>query len=292
MSDGKVQAQTFELAREELAALRWAGAFVSQDVKRGVLQGICLDAGGKIVATDGRRLLYWVAENLEDLSAPVLLGPWPEEEIPAGEQATLSLGEAGAALRISGWGEITIPMMEGPYVKYEQVIPDPGPVCAVVRSGDLLDAIERIDAHHTAGPPVDPDGKWKHLPREEIRLSAPDQTLSLYTRGDMGYYRETPEGKHCPYDPERDGSEGEKTPGGSVDWTFTATVRACVEIADDEELFRCAVNHRYLKTVVSALQTDRGEDIAIRFTDPHKAIVFSPVRHLERKTLLMPLRLA
>lgn len=143
MSGMKMQAQTFELTGGELAALRWAGAFVSRDEQRRALQGICLDAGGKIVATDGRRLFHWIAENLIDLGAPVLLGPWPETEILTGDRATLSLGEAEAALRIPESGEIAIPIMEGPYVKYEQVIPAPGPICAVIRPQAQAVAIER-----------------------------------------------------------------------------------------------------------------------------------------------------
>ena len=64
-------AQTFELGPEDLAGLRHAARFRSDDPGRPVLQGICLDAGGRIVATDGARLLNWSSRGLASLPAPV-----------------------------------------------------------------------------------------------------------------------------------------------------------------------------------------------------------------------------
>lgn len=43
--------------------------------------------------------------------------------------------------------------------------------------------------------------------------------------------------------------------------------------------------------MVRALGFDPDEALELRFIDPVKAILFSPVRHADRKGLLMPLRM-
>ena len=85
-----------------------------------MLHGVYLDAGGKMMATDGRRLFFRTAAGLRQLEVPVLLGPWDGGELPAAESATLEMGMEEAVLRIPGRPERRIPVMEGPYVKYEQ----------------------------------------------------------------------------------------------------------------------------------------------------------------------------
>ena len=50
MSD--IQTQTTELDRADMDALKKVIGFVSNDEKRPILQGVCLDTGGRATATN------------------------------------------------------------------------------------------------------------------------------------------------------------------------------------------------------------------------------------------------
>ncbi len=281
--------QAFELTREDLNALRWGTAFVSQDENRPILQGVCLDTGGRIVATDGARQLIRTAEGLQKIAAPVVLGPWSEVEIPDAERATLSIGEEGAVLQVQGEPDRTIAIIEGPYVKYESVIPTDAPFgCVTVSSGDLLEAVDLIGEYLAPRHPVDQEGTWRYSPMLEIRLSVPDQMLSMVTTRDMGYVW-MPDGKLRSYDPQKDPGEG--PPVGASDWTFVASVQAQVTIDGPEEVFRIGVNHTYLRDIVRAMEAGPEGDLVFRFMGRLKPILISLGERTDRKALLCPLRM-
>jgi RNA polymerase sigma-70 factor (ECF subfamily) len=208
MQDKVLPSPEFTLDREDLNALRWATKFASKDPNRPVLQSVYLDIGGKIVSTDGSRLFLRTIESLKSLSTPVLVGPWGDTEALQAESATLELGETDAKLKLAKGMGYVIPIMEGPYVKYEQVIPPDGPIRATVAFGDLLDTIEQIVPQLEDRHPEDPQSKWTYQPQVEIRLSRIDQTLSLLTTSKMGYYLR-----------EEENSAGDVSEGGAV-WTF------------------------------------------------------------------------
>lgn len=255
-----------------------------------ISEGVYLDTGGRIVATDGHRLLLWTSENLNEIGAPVLLGPWREIEIHDADRATLSIGIEEAVLRIPGEKDHTIPVMEGPYPKYEQVFPTTWTIRATLTTGALLEAIELIAEHLAPQHPVDSEGTWEYLPQVELRLSVPEQTLSLITTRDMGYMRETPDGKKQSYQLQREDAE-ENPPDGVPNWTFITSIQAQIGTNGSEDRFRIAVDHMYWRDAVRALETDRDEALDIRFIDPLKPILCTPVHHPKRKTLLMPLRM-
>ena len=290
MNDQPIQSQTFELTREDLNALRWAAAYVSRDKNRPVLQGVCFDTGRRMVATDGHRLFFWTSENLNRIAVPVLLGPWLETEIPDADRATLSIGVEKAILRIPGEKDRMIPVMEGPYAKYEKVIPATWAIRATVAAGALIEAADLIADHLVPRHPVAPEGRWQYLAQVEIRLAIPDQTLSLITTRDMGYFRETPDGKRELCRPSQKDAE-ENPPGGASDWTFVTSIQAQVESDGTEEVFRISVDHTYLRDAIRGLETERDEALEVRFIDPLKVILFTPVHHPNRKTLLMPMRM-
>ncbi len=290
MRNADTPMQAFELTRKDLSALRWGIAFVSQDENRPILQGVCLDTGGRVVATDGARLLIRTAEGLKKIAAPVILGPWGEVEIPDAERATLSIGEESAVLQVQGEPDRPVSVIEGSYVKYESVIPTDAPVCSVtVQTGALLEAVELIGEHLAPRHPVDQEETWRYSPAMEIRLSVPDQTLSMITARNMGYRCKMPDGEWRPYDPHKDAGEG--PPADSPDWTFTTTVQARVAMNGPEEIFRIGVNHAYWRSGICALEAGREEPMDFRFVGVHKAILCSLPDREDRKTLVMPLRL-
>ena len=92
-------AQTFELGPADLAGLRHVTRFISDDPKRPIMHCICLDAGGRIVATDGSRLLNWSSRGLASLPAPVILDSLQAEMVPETDSATLIIEEESATLR-------------------------------------------------------------------------------------------------------------------------------------------------------------------------------------------------
>ena len=65
-------AQTFKLGPDDLAGLRHVARFTSDDPQRPIMHCVCLDAGGRVVATDGSRLLNWSSEGLASLPAPMI----------------------------------------------------------------------------------------------------------------------------------------------------------------------------------------------------------------------------
>ena len=276
----KVQlSQTFALNGEDLRALRWAMKFASADPNRPVLQGIYLDIEGKIISTDGSRLFLWTTESLESLSAPVLVGPWHDIDIPPADAGTLELEATEANLSIVGGEDMVIPIIEGPYVKYEQVIPPDGAIRATVSAGDLVSAIGQIEPQLADRHPVDPQDGWQYQPQVEIRLSRIDRTLSLLTTGEMGYHRLQEE------------EDAPDFPAEGAVWTFVTSVKAEISLVEGEDIFRIAVNHGFLRDVVQALELKPTEKVRISFIDPEKVIQFVPVDDPGRKTLLMPMRM-
>ncbi len=271
--------QEFALNREDLNALRWATKFASKDSNRSILQGIYFDIGGKIVSTDGSRLFLRTIESLKSLSAPVLVGPWNDIEALQAESATLELGATDANLKIAEGMGYVFPIMEGPYVKYEHVIPPEGSIRATVTLDDLLDAIDQIAPQLEDRHPEDPQGKWTYKPRVEIRLSSIDQTLSLLTTNKMGYHLR------------EEGNRSGDVPEGGAVWTFITSIQAQISMPDEEDLFRIAINHDFLKNVVQALEVEQKTEIEVSCTDQTKVIQFAPVDGMGRKTLLMPLKM-
>lgn len=289
MNGQKTQPQTFELGREELHVLRWAKTFASRDESRLKLQGICLNVGGKMVATDGHRMLVWTSERLEKIATQVILGPWFEMEIPEAERGTLTIEEQRAVIRIPGQEDRVAGIIPGSYVNYNAVIPTTWSLHATVAAGELLKAVDLIADHLAPRHPTDPEGAYQYVPIVEIRLSSAEQSLSLVTTREMGYYGPPDaEGKRQDCSTE----EVLRLTGDTPFWIFTSSIQAQIETeGSSEEIFRIGVNPTYLRDMVRALGFDPDEALELRFIDPVKAILFSPVRHADRKGLLMPLRM-
>ena len=64
--------QTYELTASDLAGLRHLARIRGRDHRR-ILRCVCLDAGGRMVACNGARLLSWSSRGLAALPAPVIL---------------------------------------------------------------------------------------------------------------------------------------------------------------------------------------------------------------------------
>ena len=238
-------AQTFELGPEDLAGLRHAARFRSDDPGRPLLHGVCLDAGGRIVATDGARLLNWSSRGLASLPAPVILDSLQPEMVPETGAATLVLDEESATLRTADGEKVSLPSIPGPYIKYQEAVGTPGPVLAVVRSQHLISCVEEIEPFlRDRHEPV--DSGWKYVPLVEMRVSSPEGRLVLRTTGDQGFSRTGEEA-------------GEIERDNLPHWEHSASCPADVGDIEEAESFREGFNHDFLKVIVEALKDAAGE---------------------------------
>ena len=279
MSEMTTAGNTYDLTAQDLRALHWATRFVSTDESRPILQGVCLDTGGRVVGCDGARLLLRTLEGTEDLEKPVILGPGLEIPAPDAERATLSIGEEQALLKAGGDVELAIPILDETYVKYEAVIPAAEGMSVRVSALKLLKAVNQFAEHLEPRHPA--TEVWTYTPKVEIQVSEVQQTLSLITSRDMGY-GVSREKADSPV------SHDDAPWAGVPYWRFTTSLDAQVNLEDSPEPFRIHVNHGLLSDVISGIEADGSMDIF--FSDPRKALLFVPTDHPDRKAILMPMR--
>ncbi len=280
MSEMKNGGQTYDLTAQDLQALYWATRFVSRDESRGQLQGVCLDTGGLVVATDGARLLLRTLEGAQDLETQVILGPGFELDSHRTKRANLSIEDEQAMLCAAGEEDLVIPIIEEPYVNYEAVIPEAAGIRVRVAAGELLRAVNLIAEHMEPRHPA--SDVWTYSPKVEIQISGAHQTFSLITSRDMGY-NVSKEKADSPV------SNDDAPWAGVPYWRFTTSVEGQVNLEDSPEPFRTYVNYAFLSDVASGVEAHGQVDIY--FSDPLKALLFVPADHPDRKALLMPMRM-
>ena len=271
-------AQTFQLGLGDLAGLRHAARFRSDDPGRPVLQGICLDAGGRIVATNGAMMLDWPSKGLASLPAPVILDSLRSEMVPETEKATLVLDEESAALQSPEGNKVALRLAPGPYVKYQEAAGTSGPVLAVVRSEHLMRCLEEIEPFlRDRHEPV--NSGWKYMPMVEMGVSKAEGNLRLRTTRDLGF--------------SRTGEEAGELRGDLPDWEHSVSCPADEANTEDGGSFRAGFNHDFLKTIVEALKDAAGE---IRIHFGASKILKHPPFHFEagkdsHAAVLMPMRM-
>ncbi len=279
MSD--IQTQTTELDRADMDALKKVIGFVSDDEKRPILQGVCLDTGGRATATNGHIMIIRTLQSLSELAAPIVLGPWSDIQLP--EQATLKIAEETAEIQSNGT-TLQVPLIEGPYVKYEQVIPQEDPSMRVSIPSDLLShALNLLQDFMEARHPE--SDTWQYRPRVDLHLSPLTQTITFLTSRDTGYARED-NGKFQYLHDAKDND----SPGGIADWIFQVPLNAKFETPSEDTL-RFAVNFAYLKQVLHALDIEDSDEITMEFREQGKAIILRTPLNAEWLALLMPIRM-
>ena len=268
--------QTFELGPADLAGLRRVARFRSDDPKRAILQCVCLDVGGKVVATDGRRMLNWSNKGLASLPAPVILDSLHPEVIPQTGSATLIIEEESATLQASDGHSVRFPIIPGPYVKYQEAAGTPGPIRVIVRSEHLMACLEEIEPFlRDRHKPV--KSGWAYVPGVEMRVSSAEGKLALRTTRDQGFRRtrENAEDLH-----------GNDFP----DWEHWVSCPADVANFEDGGSFRVGLNHDLLKSIVEALE-DAGEEMRI-YLDHGLSRLHFEAGEDDHVAVLMPLLLA
>lgn len=282
----EIEKQMIALNREDLVFLNKVKAFVSDDEKRPILQGLCLDVGGRVVATNGHVLLVRTSERLEAITAPVILGPWADVDLPIVDRATLVFDETKAVIQIPGQRDVIVPLIEGPFVHYETVIPAEDPEMRFsVKSELLLNALDLLCDQMEVRHPV--SGDWEYKAQVELHLSSVAKTLTFVVSRNLGYRRLIGEGKTQSFS-----ESGEAvSPGGLVDWVFQVPVLGNLDVLGEEETLRIGVDFMYFKNMVHALGIEDLEEMVLEFRGPLKAIMFLAPTQPNWKGLLMPLRL-
>lgn len=268
-------AQTFELGPDDLAGLRHVARFTSDDPKRPIMHCVCLDAGGRVVATDGSRLLNWLSKGLASLPAPMILDSLRPEMIPETDSATLILEEESATLQTADGRRMTFPATPGPYLKYQEAVGTPGPISAVVRSESLMACLEAIEPFLRERHELVKSG-WEYMPRVQMRVSSAEGRLALRTTRDQGFSRT---------EESADDLHGDDFP----DWEHSVSCPADVTNIEDGGSFRVDLNHDSLKTIVEALK-DAAEEIRIYLRHSEAALHFK-VGEDHHTAVLMPLRI-
>ncbi len=267
-------AQTFELGPDDLAGLRQVARFTSDDPKRLIMHCVCLDAGGRVVATDGSRLLNWSSKGLASLSAPVILDSLQAEMIPETAAATLIVEEESATLQTADGHRMTLPVISGPYLKYQEAVGTPGPILVTVRSECLMACVEEIEPLVRDGHERVKSG-WEYVPRVQMRVSSVEGRLALRTTRDQGFSRT---------EESADDLHGANLP----DWEHSVSCPADVTNIEDGGLFRVDLNHDLLKTIVEALK-DAAAEIRIYFAHSEAPLHFE-VGEDRHAAVLMPMK--
>ena len=267
--------QTFELGPDDLAGLRHVARFTSDDLKRPIMHCVCLDAGGRVVATDGSRLLNWSSKGLASLPAPMILDSLRPEMIPETDSATLILEEESATLQTADGRRMTFPATPGPYLKYQEAVGIPGPILAVVRSESLMACVEEIEPFLRERHELVKSG-WEYMPRVQMRVSGAEGRLVLRTTRDQGF-SQTEENADDLYGDDLS------------DWEHSVSCSADVTNIEDGGSFRVDLNHDFLKTIVEALK-DTAEEMRIYFEHREAPLHFK-VGEEHHAAVLMPMRM-
>ncbi len=267
--------QTFELGPDDLAGLRHVARFTSDDPKRPIMHCVCLDAGGRIVATDGSRLLNWSSKGLASLPAPVILDSLHPEMVPETDSATLIIEEESATLQASDGRRVTFPSTPGPYLKYQKAVGTHGPILAVVCSAHLMACVEEIEPFLRDRHELVKSG-WEYVPSVEMRVSSAEGKLALRTTRDQGF--------------SQIGENADDLHGDSLpDWEYSVSCSADVTNIEDGGSFRAGLNYDFLKTIVEALK-DVGEEMQIHLEHSEAPLHFEAGEN-KHAAVLMPMRM-
>ncbi len=268
--------QTFKLGPADLTGLRRVARFTSDDPQRPIMHCVCLDIGGRMVATDGSRLLNWSSKGLASLPAPMILDSLHPAMIPATDSALLIAEEESATLQTADGRRVTFPAMPGPYLKYQEAVGTPGPIGVAVRSEALTACVEEIepflrDRHQRV------KSGWEYVPSVQMRVSGAEEKLMLRTTRDQGFWQTEENADELP---------GDDRP----DWEHAVSCRAEVANIEGGGSLRVDLNHDFLKTIVAALQ-DAAEEVRI-YLEHSAAPLHFEAGEGQHTAVLMPMRMA
>ena len=273
MTSRHIEPQVFNLDARDVEALRWAARIASRDPARAPLNSIYLDPRGRIVSTDGYRMLVRRTPALEGLSEGVIAGPAANASFPEARRGALTVSQSEVVLDCGTAGVSRLPVVRGhTYVEYDVVIPDAGGVSFRVGAsplGALIDGALSIGGNSDESGSDRPCLEEADLEEAELTLRPHAGTLSLAVR------REAP------------------VPSETSNLLFDRSVEVVVEPegAEGPENVHLGVNAYYLSDALRALQVVEDDVVRIRLIGEGRPIVLSRQREEETLSVVMPVRL-
>ena len=284
--------ETYTLNAADIAALAAAALCTRNDGKQPILAGLCIEPGGQIVATDGRRIVFRRATGLASLTRRLVVGPcgpslWSGLE----EGARLSPGLASCRVEDVNGAAREWPLLDEdkyPAVDHlAQILPVASAGGARFRVGALRKLLTRMEPMLEARHPV-PEG-LDYGPTVRIRARRAEGVVLFETDRLLGYSGE--------------GAQVEAALRDEPDWRFSLELRAepsgSAGGAEEKPEFVVALNAHYLRDALDALSLRDEETAWLRWQDTaEQALAVDPAEtpaqglaSVDRLTLLMPVRL-
>ena len=276
MTTKATKSNIFELNRDDLKALRTAAALCCTDHPNPVLAGVFLEAGGRIVATNGRVLVTRKLNKFADLEENAIIGDCLK--MPDVSRATLVLGVDDAVLRFQGKEEV-FPVFHGDFPKYGQVFPTNWRNKIRIKSADFGRLVAEISPHLA---PCHPDMKgFRYDPVVELCFNPFSLKLSVTTEKNMGY---------SPLDPK---SKAKIDFDQSLDWSHGVAIKfTTMNKKSPMEIPDILFNFGYISNAVTALCLKPDEMVEFRIADNAEEMplgIFS-ASDQDQCAMIMPIR--
>jgi RNA polymerase sigma-70 factor (ECF subfamily) len=269
------EALVFPLTATDLAALRGAELLASRDPLRPVLQTLCIDPDGTIVATDTHRMFVHRGSSIRPPARLMveygLLSGLTYH--PTAKEGQLTIDDRQAVLRFVDERDtppehtFQAPLVtEGSYPAYDKVIPADSKITARLLGRDLmmaLDDISRFEAFllATAMPESGQE-------RRRVTLTFTGAGPVLFQ---VGAARSGP---------------------APADWSMNIEIPATVQGLAESDRFTLALNRIYLRECVRALSLTWEAGVELRLNDPLHPVLVHEEGVTNRFILLMPLSLS
>jgi RNA polymerase sigma-70 factor (ECF subfamily) len=276
----ELKIETFELAAADLAALRAATLFTWKGPeRRPVLEGVCIEPDGRVIATDGRRLVVRRVEALKAGTRRLVLGPARAAEFwPAVEGGRLTPELSVCALEDAAGRRHELPLItEREYPPVEQVFPAGWAAGWRMRAGELRQALRALEPFLEAKHPV--EAGMNYTPLLRLRIGGGSAALVLETDKLLGY-----------------GEEQARVAEALVaesGWRHAVELRALSEEGEIEGSGRVVgINARYLAEAPDALGLADADELWLRLqAEADTALGFFAARDAGQVVLVMPVRL-
>ncbi len=275
MDENEIGQEIITLSGNDVEMLQRAQAFCSRDPERDKLHGVLLSPNGRLVATDGRRLLYRKSTRFEKLREPIVLKSQAtlRNSVPKPE-GQLVLGLNDAVIRMRDRGDLLFEICDQGFPEFEKVFPSGFDTEMQVAGGDWISFLDHIepylDAKHS------PLNGFKYLPIVRIQGDAKEKRLSLSVNSRLGYSSSDDE----------DSKETKKLNLNELEWEHRLMINLDSWKGVKDLSFH--MNYRFLAEASSALQIENQDLVKLRWSQGELVLELSNSRFADDWALIKP----
>ena len=245
-----ISATGWKLSGRDLDAMRAAANMACTDPERTAINALYLDGSGRLVSTDGHRLMCYSSPTLEGMPPTLIhgdLGRALRDGYPQVRRARLLLSDVDATLRLENSQEIRAPLVDAAYPSWENVVPAEWRFGATARAGDWLSGLEMLARHREAGvmPLVDP-----RAPNRILIALSPDEGRITLTHGE--------------------------SPAQEDGIAWEASISFPAEFASGGGELIVAANAAYVEEAVRALGLRPDESVELNANEEEKSFMIRP----------------